>query len=353
MMQRIKWIDNAKGFAMLCVVLGHAITGPIRENNDILGLMYNFIYLFHMPLFFFLSGYLYQCNEHKYLVGKISKLIYAKAQYLMIPYFSYSIITYVVISCCNQLPILGNILRSGGYEIDSIGKSIFQILFWQGSLDQHLWFIYCLFLIYIFNIVFLRGNSKNRKCIYIAIALIFYIALLKTEINILQRFSNYLIFFVIGRCSYKNKDYVSENVTKEKWRLLVSFFSTIILTIIRLLTINIIFDSYLLTTIKSVYSLLTSISLVCFICLLFQCSIRCPLEKTFSKIYKYNFEIYILHQPFIISGCVMLLTRFCGEGPLLDIGIVMAVTVIGILVCIAITRIVRCSRIAGKLLFGK
>jgi len=47
--QRIDWVDFAKGFVMILVVLGHAILA---------GSLQNFIYVFHMPFFFVMAGFL-------------------------------------------------------------------------------------------------------------------------------------------------------------------------------------------------------------------------------------------------------------------------------------------------------
>ena len=44
---RIGWIDTAKGIGLLCVILGH-LSIPYLDM---------WIYFFHMPLFFFLSGF--------------------------------------------------------------------------------------------------------------------------------------------------------------------------------------------------------------------------------------------------------------------------------------------------------
>ncbi|WP_442945177.1 acyltransferase family protein [Nostoc sp.] len=49
MSQRIEWIDCWKGLAIITVVVGHIIA-PVSK----------YIFWFHMPLFFFLSGYLYR-----------------------------------------------------------------------------------------------------------------------------------------------------------------------------------------------------------------------------------------------------------------------------------------------------
>ena len=56
---RIKSIDIAKGLGILLVVLGHQID---YFHADIPG-AYQYIYLFHVPLFFFLSGIFYRDVE--------------------------------------------------------------------------------------------------------------------------------------------------------------------------------------------------------------------------------------------------------------------------------------------------
>ena len=65
---RITWIDTAKGFGIILVVFEHVVRGlvdsriatwtPITQFDDV------WIYTFHMPLFFFLSG-LFICHSLK------------------------------------------------------------------------------------------------------------------------------------------------------------------------------------------------------------------------------------------------------------------------------------------------
>lgn len=59
---RVKWLDGCKGFAAICVVLGHICNGYMGANlfQEHIGFIertFNFLYTFHMPLFFCLSGY--------------------------------------------------------------------------------------------------------------------------------------------------------------------------------------------------------------------------------------------------------------------------------------------------------
>ena len=50
MQKRVQYIENAKGIGILLVVLGH------NDMNAYHPTLHRFIYAFHMPLFFFLSG---------------------------------------------------------------------------------------------------------------------------------------------------------------------------------------------------------------------------------------------------------------------------------------------------------
>lgn len=57
--QRINWIDWGKAFAIYLVVLGHLLS-----ETGVEGKIHDFIYLFHMPFFFFISGLLFKIKEN-------------------------------------------------------------------------------------------------------------------------------------------------------------------------------------------------------------------------------------------------------------------------------------------------
>ncbi|WP_369077386.1 acyltransferase family protein [Fibrobacter sp. HC4] len=56
MQTRDKSLDALKYMLIVCVIFGHCL-GNYYENSAICRGIYNFINLFHMPLFIFLSGY--------------------------------------------------------------------------------------------------------------------------------------------------------------------------------------------------------------------------------------------------------------------------------------------------------
>ena len=64
---RITWLDAARGYGILLVIFAHVDYSYLR----------NIIYTFHMPLFFFLSGYVFCQKESfgSFLWSKVRRLI--------------------------------------------------------------------------------------------------------------------------------------------------------------------------------------------------------------------------------------------------------------------------------------
>lgn len=91
MAKHIDYIDVAKGIATLLVIVGHLSITPEYLVNE--------IYTFHIPLFFFLSGFVLNVNKFPrffdFLKDKFKKII--------IPYFWLSILTWLWIYCTQYL----------------------------------------------------------------------------------------------------------------------------------------------------------------------------------------------------------------------------------------------------------
>lgn len=75
MKTRIEWVDSVKGIGMLLVIFGHFMNSRIVDV----------IYIFHIPLFFIISGYLFNVN-HGYRTFFESKF-----RGMLLPYFSLGI----------------------------------------------------------------------------------------------------------------------------------------------------------------------------------------------------------------------------------------------------------------------
>ena len=87
-MQREKYIDVAKGIGILLVVYGHVINSGSLESLSVVSQV---IYSFHMPLFFFVTGYL--LGLRKYDGGfSLSKQLKKVGLTLFLPYFVWSFV---------------------------------------------------------------------------------------------------------------------------------------------------------------------------------------------------------------------------------------------------------------------
>ena len=88
-MKRIEWLDIMKGIGILCVVASHVYGGVYFE-------------WFYMPLFFFVSGYLYRAPD------SASGYIRARCRHLLGPYFAYivsmGVIVYISYLCLAPAP---------------------------------------------------------------------------------------------------------------------------------------------------------------------------------------------------------------------------------------------------------
>jgi fucose 4-O-acetylase-like acetyltransferase len=111
-------IDNLKGFAIIIVVLGHAIQASFANFDS--NLVFNYIYSFHMPLFMFLSGYV--------LYGKDINLL-KRIKTLVIPFVSWGVLQFFI-----------NLLYGRSEQfLPYVAKLIY-------IPDRGLWFLWALFL---------------------------------------------------------------------------------------------------------------------------------------------------------------------------------------------------------------
>ncbi|MCR4617009.1 MAG: acyltransferase family protein [Lachnospiraceae bacterium] len=74
--ERIRWVDIAKGIAIILVVVGHTASSSVRE----------IIYIFHMPLLFLLSGYTMKS------IANMPNYVKKSAKKLLIPYLIISVV---------------------------------------------------------------------------------------------------------------------------------------------------------------------------------------------------------------------------------------------------------------------
>lgn len=178
--QRFYTIDIAKAFAIILVVIGHFQNDNLPVGYDI---MRDVIYMFHMPLFMFASGFLYQVSKRTESYGSF---VLKKFKRLMIPYFTVSII----ILCIKLL--MHSILP---VENPVTLKSFIEI-FYYPSAGFFLWFIWALFLIMIIMPIF--KTVASHICLLAIAGILHFLAPKLPEIFCLDKAAGMLIFFISG-----------------------------------------------------------------------------------------------------------------------------------------------------------
>ena len=158
MKQRVEYIDLAKGFCILLVILGHTF-GPLNntETNTMLG-------SFRMPLYFFLSGLFFKryAGLVNFILRKINKLV--------IPFFFFTITAYI-------LYIAGWLIKGRFDLISELLKDI-AINFREEFvyLNPPLWFLMTLFntslIFYLLIIISDKLYIKSKGARNVAMAVI-------------------------------------------------------------------------------------------------------------------------------------------------------------------------------------
>jgi len=100
-------IDAMKGVAIILVLFGHVTTPGFADR---------LLYSFHMPLFFFLSGYVAFASAQKYKTGE---LLFRRVKSLLVPFifmsFVFDLVYEVVIHGASLSAYLSNIAKGGPY----------------------------------------------------------------------------------------------------------------------------------------------------------------------------------------------------------------------------------------------
>lgn len=149
---RLEWLDVLKCLAMLLVVVGHAVP---KSEEDTLGY---YIYSFHMPLFFIISGMTFYLQMKKRNLD-FASLLKNKAKTLIVPYFILNLLT---------IPIWLINYRVLSYKDESIPMLLYAICYGNAKHvsgpSNALWFCLTLFLTLVtFWLVhrWAEGNEKN------------------------------------------------------------------------------------------------------------------------------------------------------------------------------------------------
>ncbi|MDR3268088.1 MAG: acyltransferase family protein, partial [Tannerella sp.] len=182
MSDRITSIDIAKAICILLVVIGHYVPtdAPAWYKS-----MVEVIYGFHMPLFMFVSGYVYWKGATRKPV-KYPDFILKKFNRLMIPYFLVSVL---IIS-------IKMVMGKNIYLENPVTWTTFLSMFYIPSAGYFLWFVYVLFLIFL--IIPFFHTDKRLNLLFVASLIWLVVPISVIDWFCLAQWKSHLFYFVLG-----------------------------------------------------------------------------------------------------------------------------------------------------------
>lgn len=274
---RLEWIDNAKGIGICLVVVGHCLKGllsagliPETSNTT---LLWNIIYSFHMPLFFFLAGLfvtnsLQRAGRRQLILSKIDSVLY--------PYLLWS--------------LLQGSLEIGMSEYTNRNTSWQDVLslFWQPY--AQFWFLYELFLFFCLAAITVFNRMLSLLTLTAALSL-YLLQHWGDSYAAIRFFKVNWLFFVVGTLIGQYRDKLQFSI--KQTLLLVMLFIAIEYVF------HIVFDDNYLN--KTWYSLGTALLGIATVCAVAQQLHCCILHQIFNRLGQVSLAIYVMHI-IIIAG---------------------------------------------------
>ncbi|MFP4846797.1 acyltransferase family protein [Winogradskyella sp. PE311] len=284
-------MDILRAVGILLVVLRHSFS-PYRgswgvsqyfEYNIYADYLGSYISTFSMPLFVFISGYIYhflRSNYGKY--GNYKTLFYKKSRRLIVPYF-----------------ILAPIYIYFFLDYNNFGSYLAHL--WTDS--GHLWFLLMMFIM--FMIYYKFEDYLNKKIVFGIVlgSFLYIISVLFLYYNLqpIGRVFRYFIFFLLGNYFSKNSSTILNYL---KGKVLYIFLAHLAIFSLYFYFAQTLDNKYLLITNRQAL-LVISILALCFV----YGFLNIVVEKYKSSVEKIkpltklinhtSYYIYLIHQPIL------------------------------------------------------
>lgn len=207
-----KNISFLQVFGILLVVLGHS------ANEEGIPFLSKWIYSFHMPLFIFISGFLFYLTTKDIYNLNLYNFIKKKFVRLILPY--------IIISSIAYLPkVFLSKFAQRGIDL-SMDSYLHSFLYPWDNVIRFFWFLPTLFFIMIIVVILLK-ITKNRLHVVFYFSVIFsFIVLNFIDIKILNinGIFNYMLFFCLGMMYCKYKDIVNKILEKNISKIFIVVF---------------------------------------------------------------------------------------------------------------------------------
>lgn len=270
-MKRDYFVDCLKGYACLAVVLFHVIMGVrlagVQTRFPEFELwLENFLSSFHVPLFMFLSGYVFAITGWWESKATRTRFIAHKFINLAVPYFAFSIV-YIIINSMTP----GTNHEHGINDINNL---------WCKPVAQY-WFLYSLLLLFVVWVT-LSNYLNYKQILAVLIALNAVIVFFKIPLNVWTYINPFILVF--GVAVVLPKLYVDELSLLAK--MVIMLMHIVAVTVIYLYQVDSFFYVLELRRILGVAASIAFVSLIWHVEWI---------KKYLTAINQYSFPIYLLH----------------------------------------------------------
>jgi fucose 4-O-acetylase-like acetyltransferase len=187
---RLSDLDRAKGLAILLVVFGHLVARQDPQGVVWYEPLRIAVYLFHMPLFMYLSGYVtFLSGAARRPLSEWPRLARRRAERLLLPFVSFGV-----------LIVAAKLIAAHFFAVDNVPASLaegLRTLVWdtERSPATSVWYVFVLFTYCLATPLFLA--LPRGRAVLVAVAAALFVAPLPPTLY-LDRIGTYMIFFVAG-----------------------------------------------------------------------------------------------------------------------------------------------------------
>ena len=126
--KRLDHIDIAKAIGLLLVIYGHTFRMSMRAAHPWCAFSYTFVYRFHVPLLFLLSGMGCTLTAQKNRSLSARQYVRKKAHSLLLPWGVYSAFLYLLFCLVNLLPPVRALLSGSAYQLKQPAEYLWLVL---------------------------------------------------------------------------------------------------------------------------------------------------------------------------------------------------------------------------------
>ena len=273
---RVEWVDIAKGIGIFLVVFCHTLRGVMKHEimPPAWAFVDTWVYAFHMPLFFFLSGLFVEGSLRRSGFGEY---VDSKLRRIVWPYFVWS--------------ILQEIIRHFSKRTDVSLNGLWHIIYQP---VMQFWFLYAIFLILILYGLWRKCGASPLSFVFLAVMLrvIVSLGLPLGSWGVAYEACNYIPFFALGVLTTEKRLLPPLQAVCTSRLLLFSLGGFLLLTA----SITAFFYGLPLFII---FNAVVGIAATVF---LSAALLRSPIHALFKILGIYSMEIYVAHS--IFSGAI-------------------------------------------------